>query len=391
MEERNTEVKRAKIPAPVRERIWGRAAARCVLCSKWLVDERGYWHSLPIGQIAHNVAAESGPKAPRGNSSLTAPERAAEENLLLLCPDCHRRIDSPQYRDLYSIEFLSKKKAQHERRVREVTDFATLRPAMVIRLTAPVRGTTSAATPAQVGEALRRTGLTGMGADTRTGTFDINITVEEESAWVWDASAREVDRIVARAQEAVAAQDAGVLAVFALAPIPTLVHFGAALDDKTETHLFRRARGDDVDVWGWAIEDVDTRTFESTIPDHEDQDEDATDIVALIDVSAVVSTSRIPTELTGMPLVRLTVAGGTSPDAITTRNDLDAFAAAWRDLLAKVETRWPAARRIHVIAAVPATAAITLGRHRMRDAHPTFVTYQRNADGEYKRALEVAG
>ncbi|MCT2222992.1 hypothetical protein [Microbacterium paraoxydans] len=76
----NTEVKRSNVPQPVRERIWGGSAARCVLCAKWLIDEREFWHAIPTGQIAHNVAAENGAKAPRGDSPLDSTERAAEEN-----------------------------------------------------------------------------------------------------------------------------------------------------------------------------------------------------------------------------------------------------------------------------------------------------------------------
>lgn len=389
MEERDTEIKRTAIEAPTRERIWGRAAARCVLCSKWLVDEREFWHAIPVGQIAHNVAASAGPKAPRGELSLTAKERAAEANLLLLCGDCHRRIDSVAYRDAYTVEFLTSKKLTHERRVREVTDFATLRPSTVIRLVASVRGTAAPATPAQVGEALRRAGLTGMGADTRTGAFEVDLRHDERSSWTWDASKKAIDEAVARAQEAIAAHDTAVLSVFAIAPIPTLVYFGAALDDKIETRLFPRKRGDDVDVWTWPETSGKAQSFDLHVCD--DGSPDVLDVVALVDVTATVDESRIPQELETAPIVRLAVAGDPGPDALASPTDLDAFARGWRDLLSKVESRWPALQRLHLIAAVPTTAAITLGRHRMRGVHPTFVVYQRTCDGTYEAALEVAG
>lgn len=388
MNEQNTEVKRAAIDASVRERIWGRAAARCVMCSSWLVDEREYWHAIPVGQIAHIVAASSGVKAPRGESALDASARAAEENLMLLCGACHRRIDSKQYRETYTVEFLQGKKANHERRVREVTDFATLRPATVIRLTAPVRGTIAPATPAQVGEALRHSGLTGMGADTRTGAFDIDLRHDERDAWTWDASKKEIDAVVARALEAVAAQDTGVIALFALAPIPTLTYIGARLDDKTDVRLFPRHRGDGVDVWSWGECSGVARAFASTLPEETTV---APDIVVLIDVTAAIDSTRIPEQLHGAPVVRLTVQGSVGPDAISSPADLEAFGRGWRDLLAGIEARWPRAERLHILAAVPTTAAIAVGRHRMRGVHPTFVVYQRTAGGTYEQALEVAG
>src|SRR4051812_23717968 len=103
MNDRDTEVTRSSIKASVRERVWGRAAARCVLCSKWLIDERQFWHAIPVGQLAHNVAATDGKYSPRGESPMIEVERNAESNLLLLCNDCHRTIDSSAYRDKFTV------------------------------------------------------------------------------------------------------------------------------------------------------------------------------------------------------------------------------------------------------------------------------------------------
>lgn len=387
MEYRDTTIKRSAIDASVRERVWGRSAARCVLCSTWLINEESFWHAIPVGQIAHNVGATSGANSPRGDSALTSIERAEESNLFLLCADCHRLIDSAALRGKYTVAFLCAKKLEHERRVREVTAFPTLRPATVIRLTAQVRGTYSPATDAQVSEALRLAGLTGMGADTRTGSFDISLPHDENDEWVWSASMQGVDAGVARALDAVAAQDVGVMAVFALGPIPTLVYLGAALDDKAEAVLFPRRRIDGSAVWSWPEQTGMTAEFESHLP--ESDGESANDVVVLVEVSAPVEQSRIPTHLGNAPIVRLRVRGALGTDAIASPQDLESFATAWRSLLAEVEQRWPTARRLHIFAAVPNTVAIAIGRHRMRGAHPAFVVYQRQTES-YVAALEVA-
>jgi len=386
MNDRNTRISRDSIKPSVRERVWGRAAARCVLCSKWLIDERQFWHAIPVGQLAHNVAATNGENSPRGDSAKPRVERNAESNLLLLCNDCHRTIDSSTYRDKFTVDFLTEKKAEHERRVREVTNFATLRPSTVIRLTAAVRGTVGPATDEQVSEALRHSGLTGMGADTRTGVFDIDLRYDENDPWVWDASKKQIDAAVARAQEAVAAQDTGVLAVFAIAPIPTLAYLGAALDDKTETRLFQRRRDDSVDAWSWTLDRPSASTFESSVPDN--ADETASDVVAFIEVTGPIESSRLHDDLRLMPAARLRAATGMGSDAIGSPADLAAFGSAWRGLLADIELHYPRATRIHVVAAVPVTAAIALGRHRMRAAHPAFVVYQRIGD-TYIPGMEI--
>lgn len=384
----DTEIKRTNVPAAVRERIWGRSAARCVLCAKWLVDETEYWHAIPTGQIAHNVAAENGPKAPRGVSPLDAKQRAAESNLMLLCGDCHRKIDSPALEDKYTVQFLTDKKNEHERWVRDVTDYARLRPAIVIRMTGTIRGTRSPASKEQIGEALRGASLTGMHADSRTGMFDITTYDDESDSWTWASARKQIDRQVQKAREAVAAGDASVLAVFALAPIPMLIHLGAELDDKTETVLFRRDRSDAPDAWAWSEGSRAPSSFEVVASE---ADPDATDVVAFVDVTAAVGANRVPANLAGAPSVRLSVAEGASVEAIASQGDLASFSGAWRDLLSTVERQWPRAERLHILAAVPATAAITMGRHRMRGAHPAFVLYQHHDTGFDEAVMEIEG
>ncbi|MEJ1193155.1 SAVED domain-containing protein [Pseudarthrobacter sp. CCNWLW207] len=394
-EERDTKIARSNIPDNVRERIWGRAAARCVLCSEWLIDSTEFWHSVPTGEIAHNVGATSGPNSSRSKSTLTAEERAYESNLFLLCHTCHKKIDSRHHRDSYTVDFLAAKKKEHEDRVRQVTDFATLRPATVIRLAAAVRGTFSPVPPAQVAEALRREGLTGMGDDTRNGIFDISLPDPESATWSWARAEDQINKTVDRVFEAIGAEDTSVLSVFAIAPVPVLIYLGSRLDDKTETVLHRRKRADTVDTWAWpsidslttspafVVEDASTPSSESVVAA-------ANEVVVLVSVTARVSGERIPEALADMPVLELrpgTLTPG--PDLIDSRTALNAFAESWRVALSLLEATYPNARKIHLIAAVPNTAAITMGRHHMRDAHPDLVLYQRNKDNSYEPVMEI--
>ncbi|WP_171059364.1 SAVED domain-containing protein [Arthrobacter crystallopoietes] len=394
-EELNTAIARSSIPDSVRERIWGRAAARCVLCSDWLIDSTEFWHSIPTGEIAHNVGATSGPNSPRGKSTLTAEERAQEANLFLVCRGCHKKIDSLQHRDSYSVEFLTSKKNEHEERVRQVTDFATLRPATVLRVVATVRGTYSPIPAVQISEALRREGLTGMGADTRNGVFDISLPDPESASWSWARAKELVNKTVDRVLDAVAAEDIQVLSVFAIAPVPVLIYLGSRLDDKTETALFPRQRKDGWDSWAWTAADsaatVPAFIAEQVIArDVACASNTVEEVVVLVSLSARVSCERIPDALDGMPIWELRPETLTpSPDLIDSPAALGAFGETWRGALSLLEATYPKARRIHLIAAVPITAAVSLGRHHMRDAQPELVLYQRNHEGSYDAVLEV--
>lgn len=91
--------------------LWGRSGNRCANCKVELsFDAEHSSGSFPLGEQAHIVAAEL--DGPRGKSILTAEERDAYANLILLCPTDHRRIDRDV--DNYPVEKLHQIKTAHE-------------------------------------------------------------------------------------------------------------------------------------------------------------------------------------------------------------------------------------------------------------------------------------
>lgn len=383
---RDTEVLRKDVPDSTRIRVWAKAAGRCVLCATYLLDGAdSFWHAIPVGQIAHIVGAGSGKNAPRGESDLDANARSFEENLLLLCYRCHKRIDDKVYRDKYTVEFLTQKKQLHERRVREVTDFAILRPTSVVTVSADIRGTAAPVSLSQVAEALRPEGYTGMGDDTRNGAFTLHLPGNTNDGWGWDAHRTELDRLTARVAEAVTAGDIETVSVFALAPIPSLVYLGSKLDDKTETRLFRRKRVDDVTAWAWD-DGIQTPTFDVALISSLATGSEATVIVEL---TSPVKECRFPSGLVSLPRLIISPTGQMPhPELISTRAALEEFGRAWREALARIENDLPDVRKLHLIASVPAPVAIAMGRYRMRTAQPTMVVYQLTDEG-YEAAMEV--
>lgn len=383
---RDTEIQRKEVPESTRIRLWAKAAGRCVLCAAYLLDgSDSYWHAIPVGQIAHIIGASSGKNAPRGESALDANERALEENLMLLCYPCHKRIDDKAYVDKYTVNFLTQQKRRHERRVREVTNFATLRPTSVVTVSADIRGTAAPVSLAQVAEALRAEGYTGMGDDTHNGAFTLHLPGNENDGWAWNAHRTELDRLTARVTEAVKAGSVETVSVFALAPIPSLVYLGSKLDDKIETRLFRRERIDDVTAWAWG-DKTPTPKFDISFISRSTPANEATVIVEL---SSPVKESRLPSDLASFPRVIISPLGQIPhPELINTRVALEEFERVWRHVLARIESDLPDVRTLHLVSSAPAPAAIAMGRHRMRSTHPTMVVYQFNKE-TYEAAMEI--
>lgn len=75
-------------------------------CKTLLIDEYGTW----IGEVAHIYAASNG--GPRANSDLSSEDRRKGDNLILVCSNCHTKIDSNEA--LFSAEKLREIKTVHE-------------------------------------------------------------------------------------------------------------------------------------------------------------------------------------------------------------------------------------------------------------------------------------
>lgn len=97
--------------------LWGRSAGRCAIpeCRVELFAEAtDYDPIIVIGEIAHVAAA--GKAGPRAVPAMTAKQRNSYDNLILLCQNCHARIDGQP--GFNTIEKLKDIKQAHEAWVR---------------------------------------------------------------------------------------------------------------------------------------------------------------------------------------------------------------------------------------------------------------------------------
>ncbi|WP_165767056.1 SAVED domain-containing protein [Plantibacter elymi (nom. nud.)] len=334
--------------------------------------------------MAHIVGATDASGSPRGRSTLSGSARAAAPNLMLLCYACHKKADQdPEH---YSPDYLIELKDQFENRVRAVTDFSTLEPTIVIRLTSPIRGNSAVIDDAQVSEALRYAHLTYAGEDVRAATQRVTLNTAETVDGVWSTAASHIEKKVERALSTLEESSARSISVFALAPIPLLVKLGHCIGTKHATHVFERHRIDGDASYRWPNEDETETGF---VVSDVGSEASATDVVALVSISATVQQDRMPLDVQSFPRIELTTAGTPGPGLIRTSSALRRFADAWRQTLQRVEANFPKVERLHLVAASPIAASIELGRHHMHDAHPQLLVYQLDERRQYAPVLTV--
>lgn len=381
-EARDTEVRKG-VSDETELRIWTKSAGRCALCSSYLLDNRtqGHLHTTKVGQVAHVIGATATPKSPRGKSPLSTDDRAQEGNLLLLCYGCHRMVDDLANVHYWTEERLMARKEEHEERVLRATDFATLTQAVVITTEGEIRGSLVQIPPRQVMHAMIEAGLITHVDGGQRNEHLIRLQGNANKHYYWDSGRDQIDRIVKRALTAANRGEVDRLALFAMLPIPLLVYLGACIGSTLGVTVFDRHR-DDVgsDSWTWRKPDRESTVFEIV---EGEEDSEAREVVAQVAISGSATAGALPDVIAGLPRIELRPSHGDARvGLVESEADVTAAVRAWTDLLAKIETLYPKINTLHVIAAVPASVAVNMGRQRMRGAHPDLVIYELN-DKEY--------
>lgn len=214
--------------------LWGRAAGRCAVpeCRVELFAEAtDYDPIVVIGEIAHVAgAADAGPRAA---SELGTAQRNDYQNLILLCQNCHSRIDGQP--GFYSVAKLKDIKQAHE---------------AWVRASLPERGRSRAGWTVL---ALRGDHPLDLATATEALAPDFILDTPQVLQVPTDASHWQVvDRTIADAASQLLEGDDAFdrrIAVFPLAPVSACISLGYHLTSRPHVRLFQLHR--DERTWAW--------------------------------------------------------------------------------------------------------------------------------------------
>ena len=100
-----------QISAKAIKLLWGKSHNRCAICKTVLIMEKNEGSPYPVGEMAH-IKGEN-PGSARFNPELDYPKKNSYENLILLCPTCHTKVDNDP--NTFSVEKLKQIKKEHEK------------------------------------------------------------------------------------------------------------------------------------------------------------------------------------------------------------------------------------------------------------------------------------
>jgi hypothetical protein len=372
-----------------------------MLCNAYLLEGAMSGRTLALGEVAHIVGQSTDPRSPRGGDLLEKALRDEADNLMLLCAQQHMEIDAKATLDVFTVEWLRRVKQEHEDRVRHLTALGPERATTVVRMVGSVHGNAvelSRGTAADAVTAGRRFPLY-LESYTRHGVeIDLRHTPGEQAAAAWDAeSAAEASRhyyrqatkviddvVRNRLRPGIERESVQHVSVFGFARLPLLVYLGSVLDDTVPTDIYQRHRHEQ--SWVWPAESGPVTEF-AAHPVQAGADGD--EAVVVVNISGIIAPSEVPRELSALRRYEVSPVGThAGPDVLRCQASLRQLEETLRTLLARLEREAKSLRRLHVLPAVPLSAAIALGRAHHPQVHPQLVIYERLA-GSYVPTLEV--
>jgi hypothetical protein len=283
---------------------------------------------------------------------------------MLLCPECHKLIDSHPSR--YTREALTAYKERNEKRIKHVTGLGPEYKTSILIVKSRIGSQTVTVPIDHIIHAIAprypysRDGLTIDLTQISTGESFIQSACEtiKEQVGQYLSAGGEVKK-------------SGHISLFALAPIPVLAFLGRELGNKVALDLYQRHR--DTEDWTWKAGskavDFDLRQLRPG-----SSNEGA---VLILSLSGKVTLADVPAAISSDSAVyELTLSSGTpNPTFLKTRQQLEGFRVSYQMAIAKIVYEHPGLKFIDLLLAVPAPIAVLCGRESLPKVHPQLRIY----------------
>lgn len=367
--------KRKKINQGTVAELWWRAAGRCEFngCQKPLYKHVITMQDCNISNIAHIIAVSS--DGARGESDLTPDERNNISNLMLMCPDCHRLIDH-EGKLQYTVKQLRDMKSHHEQRMEMLTGLKEDKQARIVTF-----GSKIGDAEPYFNEATLHDTLLPEFYPSPDGIIDLGGNwYTPDNGWeeFWKEEEKSIDFVCKnKILTTLPHWKNKRIALFALAPMPSLVKLGTILNNKNDVKVFQFMRGPV--SWKWRNDDdveyiIKRPEITSGIP------------VLVFSLSFPLG-GRIKERFGDSGSVWEFTIPSPSTNFLTSKRMLYKFCSEVEQLLDEIR-RQTNKDELHVFMAMPVACAVELGRTWMQKPNMSLLLY--DYDTRYSKEDQLA-
>lgn len=381
-----TKAKKISSSDPVIAEVWIVCGARCSFkgCNKYLLQDNITTNKVRLAQVAHIVAKSV--DGPRGSYDLPIKNRNDISNLMLVCPEHHRLIDTKEKEDEYTVELLREYKHAHETRIKYLTGLSEDFGTTVLRVLGNIRGNNVSVTPEEIRISVLKD--SGLYPEYIGNENDIEINLQGlptkiESNY-WETGINIIDEKISNLIESrLERGQIKQLSIFALTRIPLLIYLGSKLTNKARIHLHQLQN---TNPQGWSWHESEPFSF---ISNKIQEGSKKSSIVLILSLSGKIDKSLLPENMGDSYTIYEITPKESEPnrDLFRSRKTLDNFRNLYQTLLREIEKKYPNST-IHIFPAIPAPVAITCGQEILRNITPNFIIYDW-IDENYKPTITI--
>lgn len=368
-----------EIGRDVERELWARAAGRCEFagCNRPLFKSPVTQEQVNISERAHIYSfSEHGP---RGWGPLTKAQLNDISNLMLVCHDCHKKIDNKKG-TRYPADLLRGWKDEHEKRIAIVTGVDPTKKSHVVIYAANIADQRYGV---QVEDAVSSLFPHWYPADERPIRMSMSWEGKDNDAAYWKTEAQNLKATFDRQlRPLLSGADCPHLSIFTRAPIPLMVLFGALLTDKVPAQTYQLHR--EPQTWKW-LKNPAGFTFQVKQPTSF-----AHPPALVISLSDSIAHSRVTAVLGDSVSVWELTIEKPHNDFLKSKEQLALFRETMRRLIVDIGKAHGKSTPLSIFPAMPVACAVEMGRIRMPKADGPWVMYdQNNTHGKFIPALEI--
>lgn len=367
----------------VQRQLWARAAGRCQFagCNRILYRSPVTLEDVNISEQAHIYSfSKDGPRG-HGPHKSNSTDLNSIENLMLVCHDCHKKIDADKKGEKYSVQMLQEWKSQHEQRIYIATGIDPERKTNVVFYAANI---SEQASPILKKDALLALFPNYYPIHENPICLSMQWAQEDKNEAFWTAEQNNLKVLFeSKIKTLMYGEKPAHFSVFALAPMPLLILLGTLFTDKPHVDVYQLIR--EPKTWKWQTP-PDSFAFKVTPPTSFDHPP-----VLVMSLSAKINHERVKAVLGNKCSIwEVTVDDKfCNNDFMRSREQLIEFSEVMRKLISTIKEKH-GDTELSIFPAIPVSCAVGMGLIRMPKADMPWVAYdQSNKVGKFIHALKI--
>lgn len=346
--------------------LYFRSGGLCSLCCEPLDYDSFSRSRINVKEYAHIIAdSEDGTRG----SSKSAQYAGDINNIILLCPTCHTRVDKDKTPEYYTVEKLHSIKDHHEKRVREQLSTLKNNQALLVKYTAKIGDNQPTLSPEKINDAVNKVGFIAqrypIDLNPNNTAFYDNRSQYWESEWS-QLQAKFNQEIKPLKEQ----RSSETFLLFAIAPIPLLIRLGMLFGDISDVDVFQKHR--EPDTWEWLDDDSDI-DYLITTPSIK-----ASTVAVKISLSDTITDDRVKRVIGDDVSIWDITHHNPNNDYIKNRKHLSALRGKYRELFRMIREYHGQDTVVHVFPACPVSAAVEFGRVYMPKVDARLMLYDQN-------------